>query len=52
MKTKVRLYKLTYYEIRVAIEALNAKRLKLKSRGEDNGAVSNLLLRFLDVLDT
>ena len=34
--------KLTPFELRVAIEALNAKRLKQKANGIDNRATSNL----------
>ena len=41
--TMVRRLKLTPFELRVAIEALNAKRLKQKTNGIDNRATSNLI---------
>ena len=47
----VRRLKLTPFELRVAIEALNAKRLKQKANGIDNRATSNLILHLLDVLE-
>ena len=40
----VRRLKLTPFELRVAIEALNAKRLKQKANGIDNSWVKNLYL--------
>ena len=46
----VRRLKLTPFEIRVAIDALNAKRLKQKSSGMDNSATSNLILHLLDAI--
>ena len=49
----VRRLKLTPFELRVAIEALNAKRLKQTASGIDNRATSTLILHLLDarVLD-
>ena len=47
----VRRLKLTPFELRVAIEALNAKRLKQKTNGIDNRATSNLILYLLDALE-
>ena len=47
MKTTVRRLKLTHYELRVLIEALNAKRLKKRANGIDNTADSNLIFRFI-----
>ena len=47
----VRRLNLTPFELRVAIEALNAKRLKQKANGIDNRAISNLILHLLDALD-
>ena len=47
----VRRLKLTSFELRVAIDALNAKRLKQKSQGIDNRETSNLLLQLLDALE-
>ena len=52
MKTTVRGLKLTHYELRVLIEALNAKRLKQMANGIDNTATSGLILRFIDVLES
>ena len=49
--TTVRRLKLTRFELRVAIEALNAKRLKQKANGIDNSATSNLILYLLDALE-
>ena len=47
----VRRLKLTPFELRVAIEALNAKRLKQTANGIDNRATSNLILHLLDALE-
>ena len=49
--TMVRRLKLTPFELRVAIEALYAKRLKQKTNGIDNRATSNLILYLLDALE-
>ena len=49
--TMVRRLKLTPFELRVAIEALNAKRLKQKTNVIDNRATSNLILHLLDALE-
>ena len=49
--TMVRRLKLTPFELRVAIEALNAKRLKQKTNGIDNRATFNLILYLLDALE-
>ena len=49
--TTVRRLKLTPFELRVAIDALNAKRLKLKANGIDNRATSNLILHLFDALE-
>ena len=49
--TTVRRLKLTPFELRVAIDALNAKRLKQKANGIDNRSTSNLILYLLDVLE-
>lgn len=51
MKRTIKKYKLTRYEICVAIDALNAKRLDQKSKGENSCAVSELLLRLIDALE-
>ncbi len=47
----VRRLKFTDYELRVAINALNAYRIKQKNCGVDNSATSNLILRLLDILE-
>ena len=47
----VRRLKLTPFELRVAIEALNTKRLKQKANGIDNRVTSNLILHLLDALE-
>ena len=47
----VRILKLTPFEIRVAIEALNAKRLNQKAHGIENSETSNLILHLLDALE-
>ena len=44
--------KLTDFELRIAIEALNAKRLKQKASGADTAETSNLILYLLDVLES
>ena len=44
--TTVRRLKLTPFELRVAIDALNAKRLKEKANG-----IYNLILHLLDALE-
>jgi len=51
MRYTMRKLKLTNFELRVAIDALNAMRKKQKARGIDNSATSELILMLLDVLD-
>ena len=48
----VRKLKLDHYEIRVLVDALNAKRLKQKASGIDTTETSSLILYLLDVLET
>ena len=48
----VRRLKLTDYELRVLIDALNAKRLKQKASGIDHSETSDLLLYLIDALET
>ena len=48
----IRRLKLTDFELRIAIEALNAKRLKQKASGTDTEETSNLILYLLDMLDS
>ena len=50
--TTVRRLKLTPFELRIAIDALNAKRLKQKANGINNRVTSNLLLHLLDALES
>ena len=49
--TKARRLKLTPFELRIAIDALNAKRLKDKANGIYNHKISNLILHLLDALE-
>ena len=49
--TTVRRLKLTPFELRVAIDALKAKRLKQKASGIDNRETSNLVLHLLDAFE-
>ena len=44
--------KLTDFELRVMVNSLNATRLRMKDCGEDPTDVSDLILRFLDILDS
>ena len=44
--------KLTDFELRIAIEALNAKRLKQKACGMNPVDTSDLILYLLDVLES
>ena len=48
----VRKLKLDHHEIRVLVDALNAKRLKQKASGTDTAETSNLILYLLDVLES
>lgn len=43
--------KFTDYEMRVAINALDSQRKKMKANGEDVKDISNLILHFLDVYE-
>ena len=52
MKTKVRRYKLNNFEIRVAVDALNARRLKEKSNGIYDPITCDLILKLLNVLES
>ena len=47
----IRRLKLTSFELRVAIDALNAKRLKQKANEIDNREISDFILYLLDVLE-
>ncbi len=46
----VRRIKLTRFELRVFIDALNARRLKQKASGVGNAETSNLILQLLDII--
>ena len=50
--TMVRRLKLTPFEIRIAIDALNAKRLKEKANGIYNRETFNFILYLLDALES
>ncbi len=50
--TMVHRIKLTRFELRVLIDALNARRLKQKASGVDNTDTSNLILQLLDILES
>ena len=50
--TMVYRLKLTPFEFRIAIDALNAKRLKQKANGINNRVTSNLILHLLDALES
>ena len=47
----VRRLKLTDFELRVLIDALNAKRVKQKASGIDHSETSDLLLHLIDALE-
>ena len=49
--TMVRRLKLTDFELRVLVDALNARRLKQKANRIDNRETSDLILRLLDILE-
>ena len=51
VEKKVHRVKLTSYELRVAINALNEHRKKLKEQGEDVADLNNLILKLLDTLE-
>ena len=50
--TTIRRLRLTDFELRIAIDALNAKRLKQKASGIDTTETSSLILYLLDVLES
>ena len=43
--------KLTNYEMRVMVNVLNDRRLRMKANGEDSTDVSDIILKFLDALE-
>ncbi len=47
----VRRLKLSHFELRVLIDALNTRRLKEKARGTDTTEIADLILYLLDVLE-
>ncbi len=48
----VRKLKFNHYEIRVLVDALNAKRLKQKASGIDPADTSDLIFYLLDMLES
>ena len=51
VEKKVHRVKLTSYELRVAINALNEHRKKLREQGENVADLNNLILKLLDTLE-
>lgn len=51
MKPCVRRLKLTDYEIRVLVNALNDRRIKRRKKGLEHTVTDDLILRLLDMLD-
>ena len=51
VEKKVHRVKLTTYELRVAINALNEHRKKLREQGVDVADLNNLILKLLDTLE-
>ena len=51
VEKKVHRVKLTTYELRVAINALNENRKKLREQGENVADLNNLILKLLDTLE-
>ena len=51
VEKKVHRVKLTSYELRVAINALNEQRKKQREQGEDVADLNNLILILLDTLE-
>ncbi len=49
---KIRKLKLSKFDLKVIIDALNAKRLKERSSGRDNSHTSDLLLKFIDTYES
>ena len=52
MKSPIRKLKLDRFEMRVMIDALNARRIREKNQGIDTAATSDLLLMLLDIYDS
>ena len=50
-KSDVYRMKLTTFEIRLMVNALNASRLEMNANGEDSTDVSNMILKLLDILE-
>ena len=51
VEKKVHRVKLTSYELRVAINALNEHRKKPREQGADVADLNNLILKLLDTLE-
>lgn len=47
----VRRLKLSHFELRVLIDALNTRRLKEKAQGADTTETADLILYLLDILE-
>ena len=52
VEKKIHRVKLTTYELRVAINALNEHRKKLREQGEDVADLNKLILKLLDTLES
>ena len=50
-KSNVYRMKLTNFEIRLMVNALNASRLELNANGEDSTDVSNMILKYPDTVE-
>ena len=50
-KTNIYRLKLTNFEIRLMVNALNASRLEMNANGEDSTDISNMILKLLDILE-
>lgn len=51
VERKIHRIKVSEFELRVAINALNEQRLKMKERGEDTTDLNDLILKLLDILE-
>ncbi len=49
---KIRKLKLSKFDLKVIIDALNAKRLKERLSGRDNSHTSDLLLKIIDTYES
>ena len=51
-KFRKRKIKLDNFEVRVIINSLNEKRTKLLTLKEDTDIIDNIMLKYLDILDS